>query len=84
MNCIPVPGRTQRGEHLGTIPGLVPSLVGEMPGCHFAGRCAHAIDACRQAKVPLAPGPDAGHLVRCLRADEIAGTASRTAAQVAS
>ena len=41
LACIPVPGRTRRGDHLGTIPGLVPSLVGEMRGCHFAGRCPH-------------------------------------------
>ncbi|HZT48606.1 MAG TPA: ABC transporter ATP-binding protein [Hyphomicrobiaceae bacterium] len=83
LACIPVPGRTRRGDHLGTIPGLVPSLVGEMPGCHFAGRCAWAVDACRRAKVPLAPGPEAGHLVRCIRHAEIAGGARPAAAQVA-
>ena len=55
--CIPVPGRTRRGEHLGTIPGIVPSLIGEMRGCHFADRCPHAIDACRQSAVPLETRP---------------------------
>src|SRR5262249_53328323 len=49
LACIPVPGRTRRGAHLGTIPGLVPSLVGQMRGCHFAGRCAYATDACRRS-----------------------------------
>jgi peptide/nickel transport system ATP-binding protein len=73
MACIPVPGRTRRGDRLGTIPGLVPSLVGAMRGCHFAGRCPHAADACRTADVPLEAGSDAGHLVRCLRRTEIAG-----------
>jgi peptide/nickel transport system ATP-binding protein len=73
--CIPVPGRTRRGEHLGTIPGLVPSLVGEMQGCHFAGRCAHVVDACRQAKVPLIHGSDGRQLVRCIRHAEIASAA---------
>ena len=28
LACIPVPGRTRRGAALGTIPGMVPSLVG--------------------------------------------------------
>ena len=36
LACIPVPGRTRRGDQLGTIPGIVPSLVGELRGCDFA------------------------------------------------
>src|SRR5207253_2153003 len=32
--CIPVPGKTKRGAPLGTIPGMVPSLVGTSAGCH--------------------------------------------------
>jgi peptide/nickel transport system ATP-binding protein len=70
MACIPVPGRTRRGAALGTIPGLVPSLVGEIGGCHFARRCAHAIDACRAAPVPLEVAAD-GHDVRCIRHREL-------------
>jgi len=66
LACIPVPGRTRRGEPLGTIPGLVPSLVGSIAGCHFARRCPYAIDACRAAPVPLEPAGD-GHQVRCIR-----------------
>ena len=52
LACIPVPGRTRRGDPLGTIPGMVPSLVGETRGCHFAGRCPHAIDVCRALRHP--------------------------------
>ena len=37
--AFPVPGKTKPGERLGAIPGIVPSLVGQMPGCHFASRC---------------------------------------------
>src|SRR5262245_15312090 len=70
LACIPVPGRTRRGDHLGTIPGLVPSLVGEMRGCHFASRCPHAVDACRAAPVPLETADD-GHHVRCIRHREL-------------
>ena len=70
LACIPVPGRTRRGAPLGTIPGLVPSLVGELDGCHFARRCPHAVDACRAAAVPLETAGD-GHHVRCIRHREL-------------
>ena len=39
LGCIPVPGRTAPGQPLGTIPGVVPSLVGELRGCAFIDRC---------------------------------------------
>jgi peptide/nickel transport system ATP-binding protein len=80
LACIPVPGRTARGERLGTIPGMVPSLVGSMQGCHFAGRCPYAIDACRRAVVPLeSAGDDSQHIVRCIRHAEIAAGTATTA-----
>jgi peptide/nickel transport system ATP-binding protein len=46
LDCIPTPGRTKRGEHLGSIPGLVPSLVGDIAGCSFRDRCPQARPAC--------------------------------------
>ncbi|MBF5004619.1 ABC transporter ATP-binding protein [Diaphorobacter caeni] len=49
MNCIPLPGRTVSGERLGTIPGVVPSLIGDITGCAFRDRCAHRSDACAQS-----------------------------------
>ncbi|MBO0763930.1 MAG: ABC transporter ATP-binding protein [Hyphomicrobiaceae bacterium] len=70
--CIPVPGRTQRGEKLGTIPGMVPSLIGTRVGCHFASRCPHAADACIRANIALEDACS-GHPVRCIRHCEIAG-----------
>ena len=79
LACIPVPGRTRRGEPLGTIPGMVPSLVGESAGCHFAGRCSYVAQACREMEIPLETGA-AGHCVRCIRhADISAGAPSRLA-----
>ena len=75
LACIPVPGRTRRGAPLGTIPGLVPSLVGNIDGCHFARRCPHVLDACRTAPVPLETAADS-HRVRCIRhRDLVAGVA---------
>ncbi len=52
ISCIPVPGRTERGGRLGTIAGVVPSLVGEFRGCGFRDRCAYAQPACAQT-VPV-------------------------------
>jgi peptide/nickel transport system ATP-binding protein len=71
LDCIPIPGKTKRGERLGTIPGMVPSLVGRIHGCHFAGRCGYAIDDCVAADIALTAAPASGHLVRCIRADAL-------------
>jgi peptide/nickel transport system ATP-binding protein len=71
--CIPVPGRTVRGEILGTIPGMVPSLIGPSLGCHFAARCGHVSDACVRADIALEEAA-AGHQVRCIRHREIAAS----------
>jgi peptide/nickel transport system ATP-binding protein len=84
LACIPVPGRTRRGERLGTIPGMVPSLIGKTQGCTFAGRCAHVVDACRQTEIPLEPVDADPHLVRCIRHREIAATAGQRVAEAAS
>ncbi len=60
-----------RGTRVATIPGSVPELVDLPPGCPFAGRCSHTIDACYTTRPAptLLPG---GHEVRCIRLDEIA------------
>jgi peptide/nickel transport system ATP-binding protein len=72
LACIPVPGRTRRGAPLGTIAGMVPSLVGTMRGCHFAGRCPHVVDACRRDDIALERVGAGQHQVRCIRHAEIA------------
>ena len=65
LQCIPIPGKTPRGEHLGSIPGLVPSLLGEQRGCAFRERCPYAFADCGAAPVSLAAqGPGRGY--RCL------------------
>jgi peptide/nickel transport system ATP-binding protein len=84
LACIPVPGRTRRGDRLGTIPGLVPSLIGETRGCSFAGRCPHVFDACRQSAIPLEPVGSNPHLVRCIRHTEIADIAGSLVPEAAS
>ena len=66
MRCIPIPGRTRRGEHLGSIPGMVPTLVGDLGGCHFRNRCTYAHEACVGAEIPFRV-IDEGRGYRCLR-----------------
>jgi peptide/nickel transport system ATP-binding protein len=59
------------GTPLPTIQGSVPSLANLPPGCSFAPRCPHAIDACHTAVPPLfSTGPS--QQSRCIRWQEIA------------
>jgi len=58
------------GEKLATIPGTVPSLAAMPPGCAFATRCPHVVDACRAA-VPAAAEVGPGHTSRCIRWQEL-------------
>jgi peptide/nickel transport system ATP-binding protein len=52
LRCIPGVGAIRSGQHLGSIPGLVPNLIGDLRGCAFRDRCPHASAACT-ADVPL-------------------------------
>ncbi len=83
LACIPVPGRTKRGEPLGTIPGMVPSLVGDRIGCRFADRCGYAIDTCMHMNVELEGAGTGGQLVRCIRHAELATAVPRHEAEAA-
>lgn len=67
LSCIPVPGRTAPGSQLGTIPGVVPALVGELSGCAFSDRCRFAQASCRQA-IPVHDN-GAGQHWRCIHTD---------------
>ena len=69
LRCIPVPGRTKRGEHLGSIAGVVPTLIGEMHGCHFRNRCAFVHERCEPDAVDFEKiAPDRGY--RCVLSRE--------------
>lgn len=67
LGCTPVPGATPRGSRLGSIPGVVPSLVGKQTGCGFLNRCTHASDACTSS-IPLRQHTR-GHVARCVLND---------------
>jgi len=56
--------RVGSGKRLVEIPGMVPSLKGERPGCLFAPRCPNAMARCAREVPPLtAQGP--GHWAAC-------------------
>ena len=69
MSCIPVPGRTPPGGRLGTIPGVVPSLIGKLQGCAFRDRCEYAQPEC-QNDIPIYR-TDKGQSWRCIRHEEL-------------
>lgn len=68
MSCIPVPGRTPPGGKLGTIRGVVPTLIGNLAGCAFRERCPYAQPICSET-VPVYHSPQ-GQSWRCIRNDE--------------
>ena len=64
MNCIPVPGKVARGSRLGSIPGMVPSLIGTQSGCSFRERCEFRQSEC-EADIALTAAAE-GHARRCI------------------
>jgi peptide/nickel transport system ATP-binding protein len=75
LDCIP---SQQRGSRLGAIPGIVPSLIGELSGCEFRNRCRFATAGCSAPEIALrtvAPG----HLCRCVLAPEVSAMPAASA-----
>jgi peptide/nickel transport system ATP-binding protein/oligopeptide transport system ATP-binding protein len=65
-----VPTLEQDRHRLIAIPGSLPEPEHRPPGCRFAPRCTHCIQACRAAVPPLAEQRD-DRAVACIRADEL-------------
>ena len=68
LRCIPRGGVRKDKGRLDTIPGFLPSLGAEIPGCVFADRCALADDRCRTEEPELTE-PTPGHRARCYHQD---------------
>ena len=68
LRCIPRGGVRKDKGRLDTIPGFLPSLGAEIPGCVFADRCALADDRCRTEE-PEVTEPAPGHRARCYHQD---------------
>jgi len=67
LGAVPRLGSSLSGApraRLAEIPGQVPSLLGPLPGCAFAGRCPLATDICTREAPPLRPHLPA-HLAAC-------------------
>jgi len=77
IDCIPIPARSKPGVPLGTIPGLVPSLVGGMEGCAFRERCAFAHEPCTRT-VPVVTGAQ-DHAWRCVLPGAVPSLLEKTA-----
>jgi peptide/nickel transport system ATP-binding protein len=57
-------------SRLTVIEGMVPGLRDLPPGCRFANRCTHAVDACSES-VPELQTVDDDHAVSCIRWGEL-------------
>ena len=64
LRCIPRGGVQKDHGRLDTIPGFLPALGTELPGCVFADRCALADERCRIEEPPLIT-IEGGHESRC-------------------
>jgi peptide/nickel transport system ATP-binding protein len=69
MECIPVPGKTRPGQKLGSIPGMVPTPIGDLRGCSFRNRCYAAGPQCAREEVSLRE-VSPGRAYRCLLSPE--------------
>jgi peptide/nickel transport system ATP-binding protein len=68
LRCIPRGGVRKDHGRLDTIPGFLPSLGAEIPGCVFADRCALADDRCHAEEPPVTAVAQ-GHAARCFHHD---------------
>jgi peptide/nickel transport system ATP-binding protein len=71
LRCIPRGGVRKDHGRLDTIPGFLPSLGEELPGCVFAERCALADELCHAKEPPLLT-VSSGHESRCWYHDRAA------------
>ena len=69
IGCIPSAGGVRGRAALGSIPGVVPSLVGDVRGCMFRDRCALAEDRCAEEGDEARAAGD-GHAYRCIHPPE--------------
>jgi len=76
MACIPVPGKTRPGRKLGSIPGIVPTPIGDLNGCSFRNRCYAAEPRCARQDVSLRE-VSTGRAYRCLLSPEVCALDSK-------
>jgi peptide/nickel transport system ATP-binding protein len=65
-----LPGRAAPGAPLPTVPGAVPTVLDEAPGCPFAARCPIVAEQCLEERPQLAPVAP-GQAAACHRWDAL-------------
>lgn len=65
IDCLPAQDKTRKGKYFGTIPGYIPSLIGDIEGCRFYNRCKHAKPICNEQSIILSYRENERH-VRCM------------------
>jgi len=83
LDCIPAIDRAKGARALAPIPGHLP-LPSERPqGCGFGPRCSYFNpQACGTQTIPLLPGDDVQHVVRCMRWQETGSSRARQTGEV--
>jgi oligopeptide/dipeptide ABC transporter ATP-binding protein len=69
LHAIPRVNLDAREQRLAVIPGMVPNLIFDLPGCRFHPRCAHAMKICQIQRPELIEGQN-GVKVACFLYDE--------------
>ena len=64
LRCIPRAGLRKDRDRLDTIPGTLPPLGADLPGCVYVDRCPIATDQCRTSRPPVVELAG-GHRARC-------------------
>jgi peptide/nickel transport system ATP-binding protein len=85
LRCVPRPGARKDHGRLDTIPGFLPPIGADLPGCVFADRCALVEDICRTTEPAMIPVGE-GHGSRCHfhdRAQELPRTMAHDIGDVA-
>jgi peptide/nickel transport system ATP-binding protein len=73
LASVPRLGSSLQGDNrdrLAEIPGVVPKLSEEIPGCAFAPRCSYATARCTR-ETPLLQAKAQGHIVACFESDRV-------------
>ncbi|HLJ68438.1 MAG TPA: ABC transporter ATP-binding protein [Chloroflexota bacterium] len=70
LRCVPRLGMNKRTQRLDPIPGSLPALGSQPPGCNYADRCPIARERCREEKPPLIPVSDT-RASRCFYFEEV-------------
>ncbi len=70
LACVPVPGKIARNRHLHSIPGIVPTPIGDLVGCSFRNRCGYTTDICASDD-PRLKAPALARGYRCVLEPEV-------------